>query len=114
VDLQTLSNLGLPEWLVIIAALVFIAKQVGLLDFFLARFTDIREHKQATENVAIEVLKEVMREAIHERSEESGEHSKAINELDKSIYRLGIQIDNNTQSIRALAGIISEMKSEKD
>lgn len=47
-DLQTLNGLGLPGWFVIIAALVFILKQVGLLDFVLVHFKSQRqlEHEQ--------------------------------------------------------------------
>lgn len=36
-DLESLAGLGLPVWLFIVAAILFIAKQVGLLDWSLHR-----------------------------------------------------------------------------
>lgn len=95
-DLQALSELGLPGWLVIIAASLFILKQVGLLDFFINYLADKREHSQATENIAIDALREIIRESVQEQS-------KDITELDKTVYRLGRQIDNLAHSVRILA-----------
>lgn len=62
---------------------------------------DRREHQQQAENIAIEVLRDIIRESIQESSKES-------QEMRETIYRLGRQVDNNTQSTRAMAGIISE------
>lgn len=100
-DLSALGDLGLPEWVVILAALIFILKQVGLLDFAYGHLADRREHQQQAENIAIEVLRDIIRESIQESSRES-------QEMRETIYRLGRQVDNNTQSARAMAGIISE------
>lgn len=72
-----------------------------MLDFITSRFADVQEHKQASENVAIDVLQSIIRESINE-------YSKEMRELDKSIYRLGRQTDNNTQSVRALASVVEE------
>ncbi len=55
---------------------------------------DRREHTQASENTAIEILRTVIRESIQE-------HSKEVSRLSK-------QVENNTQSVRMMAGIISE------
>lgn len=109
-DLQALSNLGLPGWLVGAAAIVFILKQVGLLEFLTSRFVDVQEHRQASENVAIEILRSVIRESITEYSNEMRDFDKRLIELDKSIYKLGRQIENNTQAVRALAGAIEKNK----
>ena len=49
-DLSTLKNLGLPEWLIILAVLVFILKQVGALNFIYSRLVDTSEHKQQSED----------------------------------------------------------------
>lgn len=100
-NLQSLSQLGLPEWVVIIAALVFIFERIGLFKFLFGHIADKREHSQASENVAIEILRSIIRESIQE-------HSKESQELRNIIYRYGKQLDQNTQSIRTLTGIISE------
>jgi hypothetical protein len=47
--LQGISSLGLPSWLVIIAAIFVILKQVGLLDFIISRLRDNSEFNQAQE-----------------------------------------------------------------
>lgn len=44
--LTSLESLGLPAWVVIIAALVVILKQVGLLDFIVSRLKQSSEFAQ--------------------------------------------------------------------
>ena len=46
-SLEVLSSLGLPGWVIIAASLIFIFKQVGLLDFFLRRVNLNSEFEQA-------------------------------------------------------------------
>jgi hypothetical protein len=51
-NLTDLNTLGLPGWLIITAAIIFILKQVGLLDFMLKRMQLSRELEQS-EQVAL-------------------------------------------------------------
>lgn len=44
--LKLLDTLGVPGWFIIIAAIIFIAKQVGLLDFFVSRLKQSSEFAQ--------------------------------------------------------------------
>ncbi len=46
-SLEILSDLGVPGWLIIVAAIIFIFKQVGLLDFFLRRVNLNSEFEQS-------------------------------------------------------------------
>ena len=55
---------------------------------------DRREHSQASENIAIEILRDITRESIQEHSKESQEMRDVIN--------------RNTQVVRALVKVIGE------
>ncbi len=92
---------GLIVWLVKFYIPAIEKRKDAELEARLKNRKDKREHLQASENIAIEILQNIIRESIHEYSEEM----KAV---DRSIYRLGKQVENNTQSVRALVGIISE------
>lgn len=106
--LKVLTELGLPGWVVIFAAIVFILKQVGILDYFQSQFSDVREHKQQSENIAIEALREIIRESVQEYSKEMRDVDKSIDNLDKTIYKLKVQIENLNKTVTQLAGIIAE------
>lgn len=63
-DLSALKNLGLPEWLLIIAALVFILERVGLFKYVYSRLADTSEHKQQSEDRQTEHLQKSQSDAL--------------------------------------------------
>ena len=48
--LKILADIGLPGWVLITAALIFILRQVGLLQWLTERITDTQEHTQKRED----------------------------------------------------------------
>lgn len=62
---------------------------------------DSRKHRQSTENRAVDLMHEIMREAISERSQE-------IDDLRKAVERQSRIIDGFSQALRTLTGLINE------
>ena len=48
--LKALQDVGLPGWVLIFAALIFILRQFGLLQWLTERITDTQEHAQTRED----------------------------------------------------------------
>ncbi len=92
---------GLIVWLVKFYIPAIEKRKDAELEARLENQKDRREHTQASENVVIEILRVIVQESIREHSIESQEMRNIINRLVK-------QVEQNTQSVRMMAGIISE------
>jgi hypothetical protein len=92
---------GLFVWYIKLKVPAELKTQQTELEAKLANQKDRREHSQSSENVAITILESIIRESIREQSKES-------QEMRDTLYRLGKQVDNMSQSVRVLAGVVSE------
>lgn len=96
--IPTLTGLGgLVVWLVKFYIPTIEKRKDAELQAKLENHKDKREHSQAQESIAIDILRDIIAES-----------SKESTEMRKAIERLGKQVDNNTQANRSMAGIISE------
>ena len=48
--LKALQDVGLPGWVLIVAAIIFILRQFGLLQWLTERITDTQEHAQGRQD----------------------------------------------------------------
>lgn len=101
-----------------------------LVEARLAAQIDEREYMQSTGNIAIDILRDYVREINAERAREVDQLTNAINSNTEAVQqsgqaiqemiqantdairRQGLQVENNSKSIIALAGAIDQLREQ--
>jgi hypothetical protein len=118
--LKTLESVGLPGWVLIIASMVFIAKQVGALDWAFNRLADAQEHHQGSEaqqanfeRLQISWQQERLSTILEENESFIRESiSKKLDAIDSKIYRLEMTMAQHRDTLAVIGREVYELKRE--
>lgn len=118
--LQALESVGLPGWVLIIAALVWTLKQFGALDWVFGRIADAQEHYQSSESqqanferLQISWQQERLSTILEENESFIRESiSKKLDAIDGKIYRQEMTIAQLRDTLAIIGRELYELKKE--